>query len=243
MGTKKYRTNEHLYAEKPWLRDFDEDVKMWHDKYIQFYDKKEFAYPEYPDIPLKDLFNKWAAEKPDKDYIIFNDTKLNYKTVNTIARKLANALLGLGIKKGDRVAIMAPNIPQYIISLHALLKIGAIEVPANFMYTVPELKLQFNDSGSETVIVLAAYADKAIKIMREKGNSVKRVVVIQVPGAVVEVEKAGDIFDFNTIIGAAPDNEPDIKVLPSDISKLQYTGGTTGVPKGCVLTNFMHMTR
>lgn len=243
MGKKVFRTSEHLYAEKPWLRAFDEDVMKWHDSYVKFYDKKEFAVPVYPDIPLKDLFNKWAAEKPDKDYIIYNDTKLNYKTVNMLARKLANALMGLGVKKGDRVAIMLPNIPQYIISLHALLKFGAIEVPANVMYTVPELKLQFNDSGSETVIVLAPFAEKAIKILREKGNAVKRVIVVQVPGMPVEIEKASDIFDFNEIIGPAPDTEPDVPVYPSDILKLQYTGGTTGVPKGCVLTNAMNMTQ
>ena len=243
MGTKKFRTNEHLYAQKPWLKDFDEDVMKWHDKWIQFYDKKEFAYPEYPDVPLKDLFNKWAAEKPDKDYLIYNDTKLDYKTVNMLARKLANALMGLGVKKGDRVAIMAPNIPQYIISLHALLKFGAIEVPANILYTIPELKLQFNDSGSETVIVLAPYAEKAIKIMREKGNAVKRVIAIQIPGSPVEIEKADDIFDYNGIIGPASDTEPDVAVYPSDISKLQYTGGTTGIPKGCVHTNAMNMTQ
>jgi long-chain acyl-CoA synthetase len=240
---KKFRTNEHLYSEKPWLKAFDEDVMKWHDKYVKFYDREEFAVPVYPEIPLKDLFNKWAEEKPDKDYIIYNDTKLNYRTVNTLARKLANALMSLGVSKGDRVAIMAPNIPQYVISIHALLKFGAIEVPANVLYTVPELKFQFNDSGSETVIVLAPFADKAVRILREKGNSVKRVIVIQIPGAPVEIEKAPDIFDFNEIIGAASDAEPDVPVYPSDISKLQYTGGTTGVPKGCVITNAMNMSQ
>lgn len=243
MKKGEFRNSKHLYAEKPWLKDFDEDVVKWHDKWIQFYDKKEFAYPEYQDVPLKDLFNKWAAAYPDKDYIIYNDTKLDYKTVNMLAKKLANALMGLGVKKGDRVAIMAPNIPQYIISIHALLKFGAIEVPANVLYTVTELTLQFNDSGSETVIVLAPFAEKAIKIMREKGNAVKRVIVIQIPGMPIEIEKAADIFDFNAIIGPASDKEPDVPVYPSDISKLQYTGGTTGVPKGCVLTNEMNMTQ
>ncbi|HNX24441.1 MAG TPA: long-chain fatty acid--CoA ligase [Spirochaetota bacterium] len=243
MKSKVFRSNKHLYSEKPWLKDFDEDVVKWHDKWIQSYDKIDFAYPEYPDVPLKDLFNKWTAEKPDKDYIIYNDTRLDYKTVNMLARKLANALMSLGIKKGDRVAVMAPNIPQYIIAIHALLKFGGIEVPANVLYTVPELKLQFNDSGSETVIVLAPFADKAIKIMREKGNAVKRVIVIQIPGMPIEIEKAPDIFDFNAIIGAASDKEPDVAVYPSDIQKLQYTGGTTGIPKGCVITNAMNMTQ
>ena len=243
MNLKRLRSNQHLYEEKPWLKDFDDDVIAWHDKWVEFYDKKEFADPVYPEVPLKDLFNKWAAEKPEKDYLIFNDTKLSYGLVNTLARKLANALMGLGIEKGDRVAIMAPNIPQYIIALHALLKFGAIEVPANVMYTVPELTLQFTDSGTETVIVLAMFAGKAIEVMRNPATPVKRVIVIQVPGAPVEIEKGDDIFDFNEIIGPAQDAEPDVPVYPSDITKLQYTGGTTGVPKGCVHTNEMNMSQ
>lgn len=243
MNMKRLRSNQHLYAEKPWLKDFDDDVIKWHDKWVGFYDKKEFADPVYPAIPLKDLFNKWAEEKPDKDYIIFNDTKLSYKMVNTLSRKLANALIGLGVKKGDRVAIMAPNIPQYIISLHACLKFGAIEVPANVLYTVPELTNQFKDSGTETVIVLAPFAEKAIKIMKDSSSPVKRVIAIQIPGSPVEVEKGDNIYDFNAIIGPASDAEPDVPVYPSDITKLQYTGGTTGVPKGCVHTNEMNMTQ
>ncbi|HPS58305.1 MAG TPA: long-chain fatty acid--CoA ligase [Spirochaetota bacterium] len=243
MTNTRWRSNQHLYAEKPWLKDFDDDVIKWHDKWAVNYDRPEFATPVYPAVPLKDLFNKWAEEKPDKDYLIFNEIKLSYKMVNTLSRKLANALMALGVKKGDRVAIMAPNIPQYIISIHALLKFGAIEVPANMMYTIPELTLQFKDSGAETVIVFAMAAANAIKIMRNKTTPVKRVIIIQSPAAPGEVEKGEDIYDFNAIIGPAPDTEPDVKVLPSDITKLQYTGGTTGVPKGCVLTNEMHMSQ
>jgi long-chain acyl-CoA synthetase len=243
MNLTRLRSNQHLYAEKPWLKDFDDDVIAWHDKWIQFYDKKEFAEPVYPDIPLRDLFNKWADKYPEKDYLIFNDIKLNYRTVNTLARKLANALMALGVRKGDRVAIMAPNIPQYVISIHALLKFGAIEVPANVLYTVPELTLQFNDSGTETVIVPGPFADKAITVMRDPSTPVKRVIVIQLASMPVEIEKAPDIFDFNEIIGPASDAEPDVPVFPSDITKLQYTGGTTGVPKGCVHTNAMNMSQ
>ena len=156
-----------------------------------------------------------------------------------IARKLANALLGLGVKKGDRVAIMAPNVPQYLFSLHALLKIGAIEVPANPLYTVPELRQQFADSGTETVIVMAMFAAKAIELLKEPDSPVKRVIVFQVPSGPVEVEKGDNIYDFMELIGPASDAEPDVEVFADDICRLQYTGGTTGVPKGCVLTNAM----
>ena len=171
------------------------------------------------------------------------DMQFDYGTVNIIARKLANSLLGLGVKKGDRVAIMAPNVPQYLFSLHALLKIGAIEVPANPLYTVPELRVQFADSGTETVIVMAMFASKAIELLKDPESPVKRVIVFQIPSAPVEVEKGENIYDFMELIGPASDKEPGVEVSADDICRLQYTGGTTGVPKGCVLTNFMMWTQ
>lgn len=243
MYRERIKESSKMYAEKPWLKDFDDDILKWRDKWIQFYDRKEFANPVYPDVPLRDLFNKWADKNPERNYLIFNDIKLNYATVNTFARKLANALMGLGVKKGDRVSVMMPNIPQYVICIQALFKFGGIEVPTNMLYTVPELTFQLKDSGAETIIVLAMFAQKAIAIMRDPSTPVKRVIVVQSAAAPMEVEKAPDIFDFNEIVGAASDKEPDVKVYPSDISKLQYTGGTTGVPKGCVHTNAMNMTQ
>jgi len=134
---------------------------------------------------------------------------------------------------------MAPNVPQYVLSLQALYKIGAIEVPTNPLYTIRELDLQFKDSGTETVIVMAAFADKAIQLMRDPTSPVKRVIAFQLPTGPVEVEKGENIYDFNQLVMSASEAEPDIEILPDDVARLQYTGGTTGVPKGCVLTNKM----
>jgi len=225
--------------EKPWLRDFEDDIAQWKPKWEANYDKGVPTTYDYPALPQKDFFNKWTDKHPEKDYLIINDIKLSYGVSNSMARKLANALLDLGVKKGDRVAVMMPNIPQNIISIHACLKIGAIEVPANVLYTTPELSYQFQDSGAETVIVMALFASKAIEIMRDPDTPVKRVIAVQVAGMPVDVEKAENIYDYNELLEGSKDSEPDIIVLPSDISRLQYTGGTTGVPKGCVLTNEM----
>lgn len=225
--------------DKPWLKDFEDDLAKWRPRWESLYDEAVPRHFDYPETPLKDYFNKWAEKHPEKPYLIINDTQLSYGLCNSLARRLANALLAMGVKKGDRVAIMAPNVPQYVISLQALFKIGAIEVPANVLYTIPELDFQFKDSGTETVIVMAAFADKAIKIMQDPASPVKRVIAFQVTGLTTELEKITNLFDYNEIISAAEDKEPDIVVTGSDIAKLQYTGGTTGVPKGCVLTNKM----
>ncbi len=221
--------------DKPWLKDFEDDLAKWRPRWESLYDEAVPRHFDYPETPLKDYFNKWAEKHPEKPYLIINDTQLSYGLCNSLARRLANALLAMGVKKGDRVAIMAPNVPQYVISLQALFKIGAIEVPANVLYTIPELDFQFKDSGTETVIVMAAFADKAIKIMQDPASPVKRVIAFQVTGLTTELENIPNLFDYNEIISAAEDKEPDIVVTGSDIAKLQYTGGTTGVPKGCVL--------
>jgi long-chain acyl-CoA synthetase len=223
--------------EKPWLNDFEEDLAKWRPLWEKHYDEGVPKNFEYPDYPLKWWFNKWAGEQPDKPYILMGDVSISYGNANDLARRIANALLGLGIKKGDRVAIMAPNVPQYILSLQALFKFGAVEVPTNPLYTVPELDLQFTDSGTETVIVMAMFAAKAIEILKDPNSPVKRVIVFQVPSGVVEVEQGEGIYDFNELVMAASDQEPDVEVFADDIARLQYTGGTTGIPKGCVLTN------
>lgn len=230
-------------TEKPWLKLFDEEVAKWRPLWHANYDDKIEPYPEYPTEPPKWWFNKWAAEQPDKPYVMQGDVVITYGLANDLSRRLANALTGLGVKKGDRVAIMSPNLPQYVLSIQALLKIGAIEVPSNPLYTVPELSVQFRDSGAETVIVMAMFANKAIEIMNEPDSPVKRVIVFQVPTMPVEIEKADNIYDYNEIIGAASNAEPDVEITMDDIVRLQYTGGTTGVPKGCVLTNFNVMSK
>ncbi|MGI5879537.1 MAG: long-chain-fatty-acid--CoA ligase [Syntrophomonadaceae bacterium] len=229
--------------EKPWLKDFEDDVVKWRDKWEAMYDDGVPKKPVYPDIPLKDLFNKWAEKHPEKTYLILEDRKLTYGESNDMARRLSNALLNMGVKKGDRISIMLPNVPEYVVSLQCCFKIGAIEVPTNYLYTVPEISYQLSDSGAETVIVLAEHAEKAIQLLNTKETPVKRVITIQVAGKPVEVPKQDGVFDWDEIIKSADGAEPAIDVFPADIARLQYTGGTTGVPKGCVLTNEMMMSQ
>lgn len=230
-------------SEKPWLQAFEEEAARLRPLWQANYDDHIELAPKYPTEPPKWWFNKWAAEQPDKPYVMQGDTVITYGVANDIARRLANALTSLGVKKGDRVAIMSPNLPQYVLSIQALLKIGAIEVPTNPLYTVPEISVQFKDSGAETVIVLAMFADKVIEVMKDPDSPVKRVIAFQVPTMPIELEKGEGIYDFNEIIGAADNTEPEVELTPDDIVRLQYTGGTTGVPKGCVLTNHNVMSK
>ena len=222
-----------------YLKALDEAAAKNAALFRKVYDKEIPEVIEYEDKPLKWWFNHWAELTPDKTYVMLDDLKLTYAYCNDVSRRFANALLGLGVKKGDRVSIMAPNVPQYLLAMHALWKIGAIEVPANGLYTVPELKGQFNDSGAEVVVAMAAFAPKAIALMQDPECCVNKVIAFQLPSGAVELPQVEGLYDFNQLVGTNPNTEPDIEISMDDPVRFQYTGGTTGVPKGCVLTNKM----
>lgn len=191
----------------------------------------------YPPLSIKQMFNACAEANPDRDYLIINDIRMPYGLVNMMARKTANALISLGVKKGDRVALMSPNVPQYAIAFQACAKIGAIVVQVNPLAAAPEVHHYVKDSGAETIIVLAAFAGGPIDILKARDTPLRNVITFQIPSVTTEVENGQGIHDFNELVGAADDTEPGIDIRPADILMLQYTGGTTGLSKGCVLTN------
>ncbi|HOP63273.1 MAG TPA: long-chain fatty acid--CoA ligase [Spirochaetota bacterium] len=206
-------------------------------RWYQYYDKEVPPSIEYPRITIKELFISHAETNPEKPYLIFNDIQISYKAANSMARRFANSLADKGVRKGDRIALMMPNIPQYPVTLMAVYKMGAIAVPTNPLYTVPELTHQFKDSGAETVVVMAAFAEKVIAILREGKTSVKRVVIVQIPGNKIEFPEDSAILDFDQCVGSGKDEEPAVEIGYEDVVLLQYTGGTTGLSKGCMLTN------
>lgn len=207
-------------------------------RWYKWYDKQVPHSIYYPPTPLKDFFNYHAEKNPEKPYLIVNDIILPYGLCNSIARRFANGLLKLGLKKGDRLGIMAPNVPQFILAEQACFKIGVVVVPINPLASIPEITHQLNDSGAETIVAMAAFSKGPIEILKTRTSPLKRVITFQVKSMQVEVEKADGTYDFDSIVAESADQEPDIKVLWSDTALLQYTGGTTGVSKGCKLSNF-----
>lgn len=205
--------------------------------WFKLYDKGVPLSVITPPISIKQLFNHCAEENPERDHLIINDTKLSYGMVNLAARKTANSLRDLGIKKGDRVAIMAPNVPQYVIAFEACAKLGAIVVPINPLAAVTEVHHYIKDSGAEAVIVVAAFAKAPIEVLKANDTPLKNVIVAQIPSNPIEIESGPGIHDFNEFAAAGDDSEPSVDIKPSDVLMLQYTGGTTGLSKGCVLTN------
>ncbi|HPT70205.1 MAG TPA: long-chain fatty acid--CoA ligase [Syntrophomonas sp.] len=201
-----------------------------------FYDEGVRRSIDYPRQPMRSYFSKWVAKNPDKPYLIWGDKQLTYKEANSIACKLASSIISLGYVKGDRIALMTTNLPEYVICLQACWKLGAAIVPTNPMYTVPELTHQFGDSGAKIVFSEAQFANKVVELIKNGKTSVEKLVVIQTANK-VEFEPTDYLLDYNDLVAKGEDKEPDIDVKAEDLSMLQYTGGTTGLSKGCLLSN------
>src|SRR5438876_381406 len=127
-------------AERPWTRHYDPGVP---------------ATLVYPRVPLQAMLDDAAESHPSATATIFFNRKRSYKSISDAAWRFANGLRRLGIKQGDRVALVLPNTPQFVIAFYGALRAGAIVVPCNPRYTAPELQRQLADSGAMAVVVLS----------------------------------------------------------------------------------------
>jgi long-chain acyl-CoA synthetase len=167
--------------------------------------------------------------------------KISYKEFKDIADRLATALRDLGVKKGDTVAIMIPNFPQFLFSFYGILKAGGIVTACSVLLTEPEIAYQLNDSGAETIILHDSQLEKInnIKDRTRLRNIIITSVMDYIPNAPRDpAEIAGTIQFLNLISRTKPD-PPKFEIDPkTQIAVLQYTGGTSGLPKGAMLTHY-----
>lgn len=188
---------------------------------------------EYPNIPVYQFLIDSAAQYPNNDAIIFFDQKITFKELDLLSSLFAKFLQDKGVQKGDRVAIMAPNCPQNVICFFGALRAGALVVQNNPMYMERELEHQLNDSGSETIICLADLYPKVQNVLSL--TSLKNVVTFNIDGT--PVSTGANTIDLHDILANGDPGYTKVEVGPEDLALLQYTGGTTGVSKGCMLTH------
>lgn len=175
---------------------------------------------------LGDLLRRDAMVRPDKTAFIFEENQVTYKELNDMVNKFANALINLGVKRGDRVGILLMNSHLYAVCYFASCKIGAIFVPICFWYQAPEIEYVVNKAGVSTLIIGSEFAPHFQKI---KLNTVKQFIAI---GANIP---AG-MSDFQQLIANHSNDEPTCFVDENDPHLILFTSGTTGVPKGAVIS-------
>jgi long-chain acyl-CoA synthetase len=210
---------------------------------------------QYPAVTLHALLEQTAERYPERLATIFLGAKLSYRALNEAANRFADALLRLGVQQGDRVALMLPNCPQFLIAFYGALKAGAVVAAMNPLYTARELEYQLNDADAETLVTLSKFYPTVEAIRRH--TRLRRVIVSNIKeylpmgrrtlftlfkerkeGHRVHLRREVQAHWFQELLAASRTVQPPgISVDPSATALLQYTGGTTGTPKGAMLTH------
>jgi long-chain acyl-CoA synthetase len=215
------------YAARPWLRHYD----YWVPPHLT-----------YPSRPLGDVLAIAAVHRPNGTATHFLGAELTFGDLKQQSDALAVALAELGVAKGDRVGIMLPNCPQYIVATFGILRLGAVVVNVNPSYTPREAAIVAADSGIRAVITLDVLAPLVAGI--RTASSIEQVIVTSVaeysaaatpPDVIDGTLRLCDLLSAGT--SRAPGSIASPQIGRDDLAVLQYTGGTTGTPKGAMLTH------
>ncbi len=241
--------DERVLSTRPWVRFYEEGVS---------------THLDIPDYPLTWLLDQAAKKYPGQTALIYYGTKISYAQLSTLASRFAVALQKLGIQKGDRVALSLPNIPQYTIAFYGALRAGTVVVPTNPLYTGREMQHQMADSGariivmmkefyptirsvrSETAlehIILTSPADYLPPLLRTLYPLSQRKAKRQEPRLTdKELHEDKTLHRMSEMLESHATKGIELFHLPAqssgdDLAVLQYTGGTTGLSKGAMLTH------
>jgi long-chain acyl-CoA synthetase len=214
---------ERRQESRPWLRHYD----YWVPPHLN-----------YPQRPLSYILDAAVVNRRDEPATQFGHTQLTFGNIKQRVDSFAAALAQLGVAKGDRVAIMLPNCPQYVIAAFAVLRIGAVVVNVNAAYTARELAIILDDAAPSVVIAL----HESAALIRDLGRAIGLRAVITT--SLVDFDAAASIVDspsgamsFVELASSSGARPPAVAIEPEDVAVLQYTGGTTGTPKGAMLTH------
>ncbi len=223
-------------TDKPWLKSYDKGVPA--------------SIAPYPNQPYHAFLEEMAAKYPDRACTVFKGRVVTFREMNALTDRMAAALAGLGVRKGDRVGIFIPNTPQFVIAYFGILKAGGVVVATNPLYTPREIEHQLKDSGIELMVVMSNFYNR-INEVRAK-TKLKQLIVTNIKEQLPPVlallftlakEKkdghrvelmAGDVWMKDLLAKYQPTDRPRVDVTGDDIAMFQYSGGTTGLSKGAI---------
>ena len=229
-----------MSEQRPWLQHYPKGIPANIDP---------DAFPTVVSI-IEDIFEKYADQKA----FSCMGKELTYRQIDQQSRQFGAYLHSRGLQPGDKIALMMPNLLQYPIALYGAFRAGLVVVNTNPLYTPREMKHQFNDSGVKAVVIAENFAANLAEILKE--TEIKTVITTSI-GELLGIPKRWIVnFVVRTIKGMVPKYDipntvnfteaisqgrkfklPEFESHPDDVVALQYTGGTTGVSKGAMLTN------
>lgn len=200
----------------------------------------------YPDLPVHSILDNTARRVPDRIGIIFSGLELTFAELLELSKRFSSALVDLGVRKGDRVAIHLPNCPQFALAYYGLLRIGAVFTPLSPLLSAREAQYQLSDSGAEILISLDLLFPAIRPILKD--TQVKTIITtsladcfsaINAPLKPIGKTQVPDTLDMAQLLRDHPEECPQVEINPrEDLAHLAYTGGTTGLPKAVMLTHF-----
>src|SRR3989337_293292 len=175
---------------------------------------------EYPEVPLHEILKKTAMAHPEKTAIAYRDREIGYRELDELSNKFASALASLNVKKGDRVALFLPNIPQFIIAYYGVLRVGAVVTAISPLHREREVEYQLNDAEAETIVTLDSLYPIVEKVWGK--TPLKRAVLTSLEAFAAETEQKPNIHSFQHLLEKSTPNHSSVKINPSkDLAALQ----------------------
>jgi carnitine-CoA ligase len=181
-------------------------------------------------MTINDLLVRNVLENPDKNYVFFKDKTVTYGELDLMTNKVANSLISLGVKKGDKVSIILPNCLEFLYAMFGCFKIGAVIVPLNTAYSADEVQYVINHSESCVIFADLKYL-KLIDSIKSNLKLLKKVILVS------DKKPEDSLLLFSDLIHESSFVSPNSDVMGEDELSMIYTSGTTGKPKGVVQTH------
>ncbi len=185
---------------------------------------------DIPEIPFGEMLWESAQRFPEKTALVFQGQKISYRELDGLANCCANALAKVGVQKGDRVALYMTNRPEYIISVYGIARLGAVFTPLNPTYKEAEIEHQLNDAEASVLIVQESLYP-LVRTIRPQLGSLREIILVG------QRAEAGTYLFRNLLRQSSPKHPPQATLnWTEDLVALPYSSGTTGLPKGVMLT-------